>query len=66
MKSIGGKLFMVNKKKQLVPRESRIEEMQLCCLCGKSHPLSKIRSADINGRKKYICNECAETVHGLI
>lgn len=57
---------MVNKKKQLVPRESRIEEMQLCCLCGQSHPLNKIRSADINGRKKYICNECAETVHGLI
>ena len=57
---------MNDEKKQPVPQVDLIEEMQLCCLCGESHPSSKTRSVDIKGQKKYICNGYADTVHGLI
>jgi predicted SprT family Zn-dependent metalloprotease len=66
MKRVGGRLFMKNEKKQPVPQEGLIEEMQLCCLCGEQYPSSKTRSIKIKGQKKYICNGCADTVHGLI
>lgn len=65
MKSVGGRLCM-NEKKQSIFQEGLIEEMQLCCLCGESHPSRKTHSVEIKGQKKYICNGCAETVHGLI
>jgi formylmethanofuran dehydrogenase subunit E len=42
------------------------EQLLKCDLCGEYHEESVMHGFLAKGKKKYICQECADTVHGLI
>jgi transposase-like protein len=52
--------------------ENRLEEQEetdqylLCCVCGNEHEKSITHGFEVKGKKKYICKECADAVHGLM
>lgn len=42
------------------------ENIVKCDVCGEYHKKSTTHSIEVKGRKKYICQGCADTVHGLV
>ncbi len=42
------------------------EDLHTCCICGGEHEKSITHGFEVKGHKKYICKECADTVHGLV
>jgi len=38
----------------------------ICCVCGKEYGNDDIHTITIKGQPKSICNECADTIHGLM
>lgn len=42
------------------------ESKEYCCVCGEKHDSNKIHEIEVKGKTKKICDECAETIHGLI
>ena len=41
-------------------------ELKKCNLCGGYHEKNVTHGFIVKGKQKYICQECADTVHGLI
>ena len=39
---------------------------EYCCVCGEKHDSTELKKVEIKGEKKKICDECAETIHGLV
>lgn len=42
------------------------EDEVACAICGEKHKRSVVHGFVAKGQKKYICEECADTVHGLV
>jgi len=38
----------------------------LCCVCGEECNIEDLREVDIRSETKKICNECIDTIHGLV
>jgi hypothetical protein len=38
----------------------------LCCVCREQFGLDDLQDVDIKGETKKVCDECVDTVHGLI
>jgi len=38
----------------------------LCCVCGEECNIEHLQEVDIRSETKKICNECVDTIHGLI
>lgn len=65
---------MVNKKQQQLKEtgdegetnQSTDENLKKCEICGEYHDKSITHGIEIKGKKKYICQDCADTIHGLV
>jgi hypothetical protein len=54
-------------KRRCPYRESQsFPSVYLCCVCGEEHELSELNDVEIKGQIKKVCEECVDTVHGLI
>jgi hypothetical protein len=42
------------------------EEYFLCCLCGEEIQLDDRQDVQVKGETRQICNECVDTIHGLV
>jgi hypothetical protein len=38
----------------------------ICCVCGGEYGNDDIHTITIKGQPRSICNECVDTIHGLI
>lgn len=47
-------------------QENKHKKMIKCHVCGEVHDESITHGIKIKGAKKYICQECADTIHGLV
>jgi hypothetical protein len=41
-------------------------DQDFCCLCGQVYDIENLRKLDIKSETKKICNECVDTIHGLL
>lgn len=41
-------------------------DTQRCSVCGDEYEKSITHGFEVKGKKKYICKECADAVHGLM
>ncbi len=63
---------MKNEKQIQLTEEEKNEEteadenLKKCDICGEYHEKSITHGIDIKGHKKYICQDCADTIHGLV
>jgi hypothetical protein len=48
------------------PTTSTREDLSYCCVCGDVCEKDCFRELDINGETKKICDECVDTIHGLM
>jgi transposase-like protein len=46
--------------------QSSNNELVQCSICGEKHVRSIMHGFEVKGKKKYICQGCADTVHGLV
>ncbi len=47
-------------------RGSPNETWNLCCVCGEEFGLGDLHDVEVKGETKQICDECVDTVHGLV
>jgi hypothetical protein len=47
-------------------RDSSNESLNLCCLCGEEFGLDDLHDVEVKSDTKKICDECLDTVHGLV
>lgn len=57
MKNESGK----NQESSLLKKDSR-----KCCVCDEEYEKSITHGFEVKGKKKYICKDCADAVHGLV
>lgn len=43
-----------------------MDEVYVCCVCGKEHNTDDIHHIDIKDNPKKICTECATAIKGLV
>ena len=46
--------------------ESSKEDNFICCICGEEFGLDDLHDVEVKGKTKQICDECVDTVHGLV
>lgn len=42
------------------------EKMYVCACCGEKHSIEHMKAVKIKDSYKEICDECVETIHGLV
>jgi hypothetical protein len=42
------------------------DDQYICCVCGEECSNTDTRNIEVKGETKTICNECVDTVHGLM
>jgi hypothetical protein len=42
------------------------DDRYFCCVCGEKSSSDDFHSVHIKGEIKSICNECIDTIHGLV
>ena len=47
-------------------RDPSHEETYICCLCGEQYGFDELHEVHVKGETKNICDECVDTVHGLL
>ena len=48
------------------PSNKSGENMSYCCVCGDECDDNSFHELDIKGETKKICNECIDTIYGLM
>jgi hypothetical protein len=46
--------------------KENIVDGRVCCLCGEKEKESITHGFEVDGVKKYVCQNCADTIHGVI
>ena len=41
-------------------------DQDICCVCGEECNIEYLHEVDIRNETKKICNECIDTIHGLM
>ncbi len=54
------------KTNKSVSKKSTEKNLKKCAICGEYHDKHEMHDIEVKDQKKYICNGCAETVHGLV
>ena len=47
-------------------KSSDKKNLKKCDICGEYHEKNVTHTVEIKGRKKNICQGCADTIHGLV
>jgi transposase-like protein len=47
-------------------KSSSEKNLVKCDVCGEYHDKSITHGFNVKGKKKYICQGCADTIHGLV
>ncbi|MBE3136918.1 MAG: hypothetical protein IMZ43_05955 [Thermoplasmata archaeon] len=48
------------------PSAKSSDNLYYCCVCGDECDDDSLHEIDIRGEAKKICNECVDTIHGLM
>lgn len=47
-------------------RANLSNDQDFCCVCGEVSDIEDLYEVDIRNERKKICNECVDTIHGLM
>jgi hypothetical protein len=48
------------------PEPTSQNDWSTCCVCGEESTVNKLQVLEIKGETKKICNECLDSIHGLV